>query len=184
MLTTAQLSQLKAAIIADANLATAYDKKDVGFMVNYLKGNSTFVVWRDSTLTSDIFDAIVGSNLTPSDAPDGTQLFENRAMVCQGKQNSLMILLQGQLQLSTGKSNIRVWLQDALTGLPSGASGAVTNAGWPAVKTAISRFATLYEKIFSTGTGTAGTPGSLVVEGSPVLAEVAGALYNDDGTPK
>ena len=184
MLTPAQLLALKAAIIADSNLDVAYAAKDVQSMISYLKGDSTFVVWKSSSSTADIYDAITWANLTPNDAPDGTQLWTNRNLECQSKQLNLQTLLQGQQQLSTGKSNIRNGLSDALSNVPSGTGGALQSAGWLTVKAAIYRFASLYEKIFATGTGTSATPGNLVVEGQPDLAEVAGALYNPDGTPK
>ena len=185
MLTTSQIAALKAAIIADPNLATAYANKDVRAIDTYLSGDSTFVVWKSTTPTAEIFDAITWANLTPNDSPDGTQVWANRNLQCQSKQLNLQIMLQGQSQLATGKANVRGGLSDALSNVPSGAGGALVNAGWlPGVKTAIYRFASLYEKIFATGTGTSGTPGNLVVEGSPVLSEVADALYNPDGTPK
>ena len=71
---------------------------------------------------------------------------------------------------------IRNGLQDALTAIPSGVSGASQGAGWLNVKTVMQRFATVAEALYATGTGTALTPGSLVFEGSISDAHIVTAL--------
>lgn len=183
MLTTAQLAALRTAVKADANLAIPLANKDVQAICAYLHGDSTFVVWRSITNAADVFDAVSWASLTPTDAPDATATYTNRALMCQAKQINLQILLQGKDQISTGKANIRAGLQDALTGVPSGVAGVAKAAGWPAVKATISRNASIYEKVFATGTGTAAAPGLLVVDGLPQLQEVATALFDAYGNP-
>lgn len=165
MLTTAQLQALKAAILADPNCTAWVADGSHGAIAEYLRGPSTFVVWKSQTATQDIYDGVTWANLTPTDAADGTATYTNRALVCQAKQLNLQILLQGRDSVNSSKSNIRTGLQDALTNVPSGAGGALVSAGWTAVRLAMQRFASLYEKVYATGTGTQGSPGALVIDG-------------------
>ena len=171
-----QLLALKTAILADAALADLVAQGATGAIAEYLRTPSTFVVWRTSTQTQDIYDAITWANFTPQDTPDATALYTNRALACQGKQFNLQTLLQGRESVNSAKANIRAGLQDALTAIPSGAAGAGKNGGWSAVQTAMQRFATWGEKVFATGTGTAGSPGTLVLEGVPSDYDVIQAL--------
>lgn len=166
-MTPAQLATLKAAIIADTNLTAAKAAHDTQAIADYLNGDSTFIVWRSSTQADDISDAITWASLTPTDAPDGTALYSNRVLLCQTKQMAIQQQLQFRNAVNTGKAQIRNAFSDALTNVPSGAGGALVDAGWAGagkVKGAISRPATRLEKVFATGTGTAGSPGTLVVE--------------------
>jgi hypothetical protein len=176
MLTTAQLQALKAAILADANLNTLVAQMATGAITEYLRGDSTFIVWRSTTLSQDIYDAVTWANLTPTDAPDTTQAWMNRALACQGKQISLQILIQGKDRINSDKASIRAGLQDALTNLPSGSGGANVSGGWANVKPAMTRLANKYEKVWVTGTGTVATPGSLVIEGIPDEYSIVQAL--------
>lgn len=176
MLTTAQLQAIKAAILADANLTTLVAEGATGAIAQYLRGDSTFVVWRTSTPISDVDDAIVWANMTPTDAPDGTALYTNRALFAQAKQISLQTMVQGQQSISSAKANVRAGLQDALTNLPTGIGGVTQAAGWGAVRLAMQRHASLFEQIFATGTGTTASPGTLVLEGGPDDYSVIQAL--------
>ena len=92
--------------------------------------------------------------------------------MCQAKQINLQILLQGQDSINSGKSNIRAGFQDALTNIPSGVAGVLQSANWVAVKTAMTRNATVLEKILATGTGTAASPASMGFEGVLSLVQV------------
>lgn len=161
----AQLQALKAAILADASIASLVAAGATGAIAEYLRGDSSFVVWRSQTPASDVFNAVAWAALTPTDPPDGTQQWLNRAMLCQGKQLNLQILLQGNPFIASAKQKIRDGFQDALTAVPSGAGGATQTAGWSAVRLAMQRVASKYEQIFATGVGSAAIPGALVVEG-------------------
>lgn len=174
----AQLVTLKAAILGDAALNAAVAAGDHGVILDYLNADSNpaFVVWRTSVRVEEIFDAINWAALTPADTPDGTQEWLNRSLACQGKQFNLQTLLTGRTTISGAKATIRAGLQDALTNVPSGSGGAAVNAGWAAVKTALSRPATRGEAVFATGTGTAAAPGSLVVDGKLAMYDVVQAL--------
>jgi hypothetical protein len=164
-MTPAQIATLKALVASDpaaAALAAAANDQE---LAGWLNAASTFVVWRPVTDAASVFDAVSWAAYTPTDAADGTTLFQNRAEVCRLKQANLHIMFEGSMPISTAKNNIRQTLKDALQAIPSGPAGAAQDAGWAAVKTAISRFATVAEKALATGTGTAGTPGFLTFEG-------------------
>lgn len=175
-MTDSELIALKAAILADANLTTLVAEGATGAIAEYLRSYSTFVVWRTITPVSDISDAITWANMTPTDAPDGTATYTNRALFSQAKQISLQTMVQGQQSISSAKANVRAGLQDALTNLPTGAGGASQSAGWTSVRLAMQRKASLFEQIFATGIGTTASPGTLVLEGGPSDYSVIQAL--------
>jgi hypothetical protein len=181
-MTPQQLATLKAYIDAQPEFAALTRNSDGAYAVAEAinQDEAAYFVWRDITSASDILDAIVWANLTPADAPDGTATFTNRALACQAKQLNLQILLQGREQLSTGRTNVRGALSDALTNVPAGAGGALLDAGWLGagkVKTAITRRATRFEKLYATGTGTTGTPAVLTVVG-PVAYQTIEAAWS------
>lgn len=178
-MTPAQLVVLKAAIAAEtAPVFVAYRAGgNTGEMADWYNLASTIVVWRSTTATSDVLNALNGANMTPVDVPDGTQLWANRALACQGKQSALNVIVGGQTSVATGKANIRASLQDSLTNLPAGVGGAMLGAGWAAVRTAIQRFATSAEKLFASGgAGTAASPSDLAFEGGITNSDVLQAL--------
>ncbi len=179
-----QLDQLRNAINADANLTAFVAAKDAQSIAAYLRGASTFSVYRTTTDVDSIFDAIQWVNLTPADNPDGTAAFTNIALACQGRQFNVQTMLVGRTFINSSKNTVRKGLQDALTNVPSGAGGALVNAGWSAVKQAMTRLANRYEAIFATGNGTSGSPGDLGVEGDPSIGEIGAAMWLPDGTPR
>lgn len=177
-MTPDQLVILKAALLADPDLSANIASGNHGAILNYMNADSNpaFIVWRTSVKIEEIYDAINWSALTPADAPDDTQVWLNRSLACQGKQFNLQTLLTGRMTISGAKLTIRAGLQDALTGVPSGVGGALVNAGWASVKSALSRTATRAEKIYATGTGTTSSPGSLVFDGKLVMYDIVQAL--------
>jgi hypothetical protein len=177
MLTNTQLLTLKAAILANPDLTVMVTAGATGTIAQYLRGYSTFIVWQSNTPTSDVYDAILWSKMTPADAPDGSLMWQCRSLACQGKQFNLQTLLQGREVIKSNKVSIRDGLQDALTLVPSGVGGITVSAGWPAVRLAMQRPASQFEKIFATGTGTAASPGNLVLEGGPDDYDVVQALF-------
>ena len=166
-MTPAQLATLKAYIASVPYLnSQGVDGDSLNVIVDTLNApTADYYVWRSSTPMPDISNAITWASLTPSDAADGTALFTNRALICQAKQINLQMLVQGQQSVASGKALIRGGFQDALQNLPSGVGGANLGAGWATVKTAMTRFATLGEKVLTTGAGTAATPADLGFEG-------------------
>lgn len=168
MIADSFLPALKAAILAetDPEFAAHRDAGSTGLMAEWYKLPSTFVVWRTTTPTSEIANAITWANCTPADPPDDTTTYTNRALACQGKQLNLQNLwLAAQGSLASSLSNVRQGMNDSLTNIPAGLGGALLSAGWSAVRLAMQRYASRGEKIFATGTGTTGSPGSLVFEG-------------------
>ncbi len=180
-LTQAQLTTLKTAILAetDAGFVALRQANDEQGMATFYNAPSTFYVWRPITDASSILDAITWANLTPADTADGTTSFTNRALACQAKQLNLQILLQGRDSLATGRTSVRQGLSDALLNVPAGPAGALLDAGWLGagkVKEAISRLATRCERLFVTGTGSAGVPGVLGFEGNVSAQDISDAL--------
>jgi hypothetical protein len=161
---------LKAAILAetDGEFVALRNSGATGAMANWYNTPSdpAFYVWKTSASTDDIYDAVDWQKLTPTDSPDDTQTYTNRALVCQAKQINLQIMLQGQSRINAAKLKIRQGLTDALQNVPSGTAGAMLDAGWLSVKNTLYRQATRGEKIYATGTGTVGVPGLAVFEGS------------------
>ncbi len=177
-MTPAQLTALKAFILADQTLA-ALGRNDTE-VARLLNLPSTFYVWRSTTPADAVADAILWDRLTPVDTPDGSAVQTNRLLLCQAKQMNLQVLLQGRENVGTGRSNLRAGLSDALLNVPSGAGGATQDAGWLGagrVKATITRLASVVEKVFATGTGTTGAPGVLVFEGSVGIADI-GEMWN------
>lgn len=162
-LTSEQAITLAAAITADqafdAIPHTADGADAIAALLN-APSSPTFSVWRTDAPVNDIFDAIDATKYTPTDAPDTTVLFQNRAIAIQIKQTNLQMLTQGKTSLDAGKANVRAWLRDCVIALPSGASGASTSAGGASgvnVLNTCTRNARYIEKILAGSSATTGT---------------------------
>lgn len=180
-LTSAQLTTLKAFINGDANINTQPLNTNGAIVIAAYMNTLTspnFFVYRTNIPVQEIYDQITWANLTPVDAPDLTQQWANRSLACQGKQFNLQIILQGQGSINAAKSNVRAGLQDALTNVPSGATGSLLSAGWVSVRdNALARLATRGEKLFATGGNgsTAALAGTMVIEGNLSVDDVEAA---------
>ncbi len=192
-LTTAQLTVLKANIVANtatvliANVATQI--KDVPnngdgnvAVANWynLTAVPDYIVWRDLPMET-VLGLITYASMTPADAvpttPDLTvQVFNARALVCQGKQFNLQNLTIGRSTAPMKRTNYRAAMQDCLTNLPAGASGALISANWTGVRDGAKFTATNAEKLFATGAGTTASPSDLGYEGSISASDVNTAL--------
>lgn len=117
-----------------------------------------FYIWDADLSAGVIFDSIVWANLTPTDAPDGTQQWMNRSLACQGKQFNIQTMLAGRASLDFTRTSIRAGVQDALSNVPSGAGGVAVSAGWVTVRDAAKKLATGLQKALATGTGTRASP--------------------------
>lgn len=169
--------QFKAAILAETDIGfvALRQANETGLMAEWYNQLTASIVWRSTTPTDEILNGIIGASLTPTDTPDNTVAYTNRALSCQAKQINLQMYLQKTGTLPTGKLNIRQTLQDALLNVPSGVSGALQDAGWAGtgkVKDIISRSCTRAEKIFASGTFTSAVPGN--------LGAFEGMVSNDD----
>jgi hypothetical protein len=132
MLTPAQLTTLKAAILADPALNAQPNNSDGAFAIAAalnVVASPQVLLWRTDAKVADIIDAINWAQYTPNDAADGTATFTNRILAIQTKQMNLQLMLQGRETLNANKPNIRLGLRDAVTSIPSGAGGAGVNPG-------------------------------------------------------
>lgn len=167
--TNTQLLAIKADILADPVL-NAFPNAGDGNIEIALRYNALaspdFWVWNSQTSVSSIFDSITWANFTPVDAPDGTTIWTNRALACQGKQFNIQTLLVGRNELNGANTTMRAGLQDALTAIPSGVGGANKSGGWTAVQLILQRQAKRIEKLFATGTGSQASPAVCGYEGT------------------
>lgn len=134
-----------------------------------------FIVWRDLPIDT-VLGLITYASMTPVDAPDGTQLWANRSLACQGKQFNLQNLTIGRTTAPMRRTNYRAAMQDCLTQIPAGASGALIAANWVGVRDAAKFSATNAEKLFATGTGSTAAPADLVFEGDVSGPDVLKAM--------
>ena len=114
-----------------------------------------YFVWDTQVNTDLIADGITGANYSQVDVPDLTSapLFTSRGMILQTKQMNLQVLLQGRTTLNASKKNIRAWLNDATTNLPSGANGASRSGGWSTILPVLFRKANRIEKVLAVDDG-------------------------------
>ena len=192
-LTAAQSATLKADIVANTNvIPTGYPWSGsfVGQQVKNIPndsgdGNAAVAGWynllaspdyygyRRNISSTDVFNKIDFAKLTPADAPDGTQTWANRSLCCQGKQFNLQLILDRAV-IDATQAQTRATLQDALTNIPSGASGATISA-WVPVRDILQEKITNAEKLFSSG-GTGGLPPA----GTPTTRTVYGTISVQD----
>lgn len=178
-MTPQQLTALKTAINANPTWA-AYPLNGDGYYDLAAQLNKeaspSFWVWSTNADVGVIRAAVVWANLTPADAPDGTQNWANRSLQCQGKQFNLQMLIPFAGTVSAADANFRAGLQDALQGVRSGAGGASQDAGWAAVRGTLARKATYGEKILAdTGVGDGSTrtlAATMVFEGNLTADDV------------
>ena len=160
-----KIAQLKTLALADPVASTYFDGLHDQELANWFNQSTAYVVWKSSTPASDVFDAINWASLTPADAPDGTAIYTNRVLACQGKQFNIQLLTMGREHITSNKASVRNGIKDALQNVPAGAGGAMLDAGWTAVKTAMTRTVTRAEQLWAEGTGTFASPGALTFEG-------------------
>jgi len=181
-MTPQQRATLKAAVLAsqDPAIAAAASARNDTELAKLLNLPSTFSVWRIDVPTSELIGAVKLASFTPADAPDDTMLYNNRCALCELKQNNIRMLFTRET-ITAQKPSTRQDLSDALTNVPAGTDGAAIDAGWLGagrVKATITRLATVAEKVFATGTGSAGVPGDLGWEGTVDVGLLA-QMWND-----
>ena len=129
----------------------------------YYNATSATKVWRPDAPKADVAGAVDWKNTTVSEAPptgpasvtDGTaHNYANRCLQCQGFAMTItnMLLLFGAT-VPGDQSKVRQGFQDALSAIPSGTNGAVQDAGWTAVRLALTRLGTRLEILFSSADG-------------------------------
>ena len=178
-MTPAQLTALRNAINANQVWAAYPNNGDGWFdLARALNAEAapTFWVWSTNVDVQSIRAAVVWSNLTPADVPDGTQAWANRSLQCQGKQFNLQMIVPFTGALNASDVNLRNGLQDALQGVRSGAGGVSQDAGWPAVRNTLARRARYGEQILADTTNGNGSTrvlsAALVFEGEVTAEDV------------
>ena len=153
MLNDTQLVTLRAAIDADPVLVQAISAGSINVVVNAFNAlaSPAFRVWRSDVRQSEIASAFVWTEI---DA-----LTNGKARIWEWMRLSET--------LNCGIANIRQGLNDAF------ASAANTKA---AVLAVIKRDAKRGEKLFATGTGSEGSPGTLVFIGQITDSDVEKAM--------
>ena len=152
-MTPSQLTALKADILA--NYSTQWSAGQVNIIAAAYNVVYTpdFYVWKTSVSVSELHDVYVWTEMDT---------------LTQAKYNQLTLLLS-QGSVNPSKSNVRQGMNDIFTALTS------TKA---AITPILKRLVTKGEKLFATGTGTTGTPGQLVFEGSITSQDIYEAMSN------
>lgn len=185
-MTPEQLQTLHAAIFAetDPGFVELRQSGATGAMAEWYSSpaDPTYPVWRTDARTADILDAIAFDKYTPTDPPDGTATWTNRALAAQTKQLNLQIFLQGRETVDASKATVRAGLRDAVILVPAGASGANVSPGGSSgvnVMTACTRPALRIEKLLAIGQATTGsvTAALMGYEGMVSNEELIQALY-------
>lgn len=185
MLTTAQLTTLKAAIAAetDAGFVALRASGATGAMADWYNVEATpaHSVWGTSVAVNAINDAIDFAAYTPNGTIDGTAAVTNRQLAAQTKLMSLQHPMMGRETLNCSKARVRGGLLDAVMNLPTGNNGAIQSAGGvdgSRVMTALTRPATRGEKLFTLAAVTTGTVSAfrLTFEGNFTNEDIVLAL--------
>lgn len=132
-LTDAQLVTLKAAILAETDPAFVEHRTNGSNVMMAAFFNSENPVlkkaWDKLTPVDRISDAIDDTKYTPADAPDGTMLYQNRALAITIKQMNLQTKILGQRTVDATKATVRAGLRDAVINIPAGVAGANVHPG-------------------------------------------------------
>lgn len=154
MLTAAQNTLIKAAILADPALAAQpTDGNGLGFIADALNAAASpaFTVWKSNVSITQVGDNIVGTELAGLSSLNNTRL------------QTVVVLSQGGINPSF--ADRRAFFDDIF----SGAGGVATRGKllilWK-------RLALRIEKILATGTGTDAAPATMGFEGTITPTEV------------
>lgn len=164
----AQLLTLKTHLLnnVETGIQPALSALNHAFVADYYNTDSTFYVWKTNTNVEDVTEVILWDRMVPVDTPDGTQIYANRAAQAALKLDVLNTLLSGR-NIPSNRFNIRSAIQGALQQLPTDTgTGVWTSAGASQALDVMKRFANVGESLYTTGTGSEGAPGALVVEGN------------------
>ena len=140
----------------NATIVAALPLRNDGIIQEFYNGASSFIVWRTKLTPSDARVAITSG--------DGLSQLDNLTV---GKRDSLLWAFSGDTDPSNATQ------RTAIEGLCG-----TQNTLKAAILAAQRRAATVAEQVFATGTGTSGTPGSLVWEGTLSVNDVSTALNN------
>jgi hypothetical protein len=152
-LTAAQLTTLKVAILAETDAGFVVARTALAWpdMVAFYNTDSAFIVWKPVLTVAEMQAVYVWSEiltLTPA-------------------QFNALTLMQNQGVLAPSVNNVRTGMAAILSGAPSTLAALTTLAKRPALRG---------ERVFTTGTGTTGSPGALVVTGKMTERDLTLAL--------
>lgn len=158
-LTSAQLATLRSHITASADLNVLPNNEDGAFEIARLMNlaaSPSYTVWRTDAPRENIANAVVWTEYIANTSAAERDAF--REIVNQDKINfALPNIVQG--------------FQDIFSGATKATSRqAVLNAG--------KRAATRGEKLYATGTGSSGSPGTMAFEGAITVQDVLAARAN------
>lgn len=162
-LTTAQLTTLKTAILAETDADFVADRTagSTAAMAAFYNEDSAFVVWKTSLTETDIV-----SKTSPEDTTWNWTDYINTSV---GEKMAWERMFNGNFTINPSLPQIRSGIADIFSG-PNG-------AGQRAHLLAMGkRNALKGEALFATGTGTTQTPGDLVFEGDLTNIDIAQAL--------
>lgn len=157
-LDTQQKSTLKASLLASADptiisYLTARNDDELTKYINATDASPTFVVWKNNVTAVDFRNAIVsGRGITQLDG------------LSASKRDSLFWYIGSNVKPSSLASTAI----DDLCG--------TQNTLKSALQASLRRNATIFEKIFCSGTGTTNSPGTMEIEGPVSLNDVSSAL--------
>ena len=132
----------------------------------------------------EVQNAVVFANMTPNqgipanNTAEALQIWIAKCLLSQSKQFNFQNLMVGTSDPTIDFSlpGNRTAFQDCLTALPTKDDGTAQAAGWAALQLALSRAATVAEKLLATGVGTKGSPGTMTFEGSVSANDVQTAM--------
>lgn len=159
MLNTQQLQTLKAAILAETDPAfvLARTQGQTSVMRDFFNANSTFVVRKKLVNSKDIgpvLNYVAVSNLTTINRDRATTF----------------VILNPDTFAPT--ADVEAYWDTTFAGALGGQGQATRDA----LVALWRRFATRFERLFATGTGTSVAPGAIVVEGPITDADIGAAL--------
>lgn len=154
ILTSAQKTAVRNAILADPGVATMFTDGNTSGVADYMNAPASpaFSVWRTSVSRAEIY------NETSPDATSWSWLSYKGQAVAE--QNAWVQMFMGDAA-DFSKPNLRAGVA-SIFGAANAQTAHVLAMG--------RRLASRFEKILATGTGTAASPGTMVVEG-PITAE-------------
>ncbi len=175
-LTPAQLATLKTWL--DAN-ASQLDDEAAKNALNAV-ASPDYYVWNRAVNVVDILDQVTWTNYTPTDVPDNTNTYNNRAFTVQIKQQNLGLLFTGRTTFDASKKTLRAALNDATTNLRTGTAGASVSGGWSNILPTLYRKATVGEKLFAAddGAGVGNNTGD--PRGNSTNPDICGAGLNGE----
>jgi hypothetical protein len=164
MLTSNQLTTLRAAVLADQTASTFFaEPGDAAGLQRYLNGASAFVVWRASVTQDEImqngFDWTRVDNLSVGPARIWEWMFNNETRTIDPR-----------------KANVRAGIEAVWKGTQADLAVRAT------VYAHCKRPATVAERMLAAGVGTDANPGLATFEGDISALDAAMLIYKDDGT--